>query len=363
MLRTIIAALLGCMAFSVASVASTHVPALGCATYSATGKLAVVTIRDGRDLSLDVGNTATRASMTLPFAVTGCRAFFSQASDLLAVGLDVPLQQSREVNLLLLNPNSMEWVTPKPVGIRVAEDSRGPLLGFVGATHVLLMVQPGEYSPSEDRTTVFVANIDPFEHNAKTSALAVPGKYVRDVSVVPQLRDDKLWLVEGENGDCQLRAYHADGNATHGSAPIAYSDCPGADLLVALPGGTLLEVNHAADSVAMHHLNAQSASAPSVRVPADGSQDRYWYAGEYALSPDGDVLAISAKRVHPSRWGGTRISNEIVLLDTNTSKVLGRVPFAQLPREFAVASSPDECTVSWLKASGWESRTLPKAGE
>ena len=358
----IILALLGCMAFSVASAASTHVPALGCATYSATGKLAAVTIRDGRSLSLDVGNDSAKASMTLPFAVTGCRAFFSQASDLLAVGLDVPVQASRDINLLLLNPNSMEWLTPKPVSIRVAEDSRGPLLGFIGDTHTILMVQPGEYSPSDDRTTVFVVNIDPFEHKAKTSALAVAGKYVLGVSVVPELSADKLWVVEGEDGDCRLRAYHADGDATHGSAPMTYSDCPAADLLVALPGSKLLELNRESDTVAVRHLDARPGSVPSVQVSA-GNGDRYWFAGQYALSPDGNVLAISAKRVHVSRWGGTSISNEIVLLDTDTSKVLGRIPFAQVPREFAIASSPQAYTVSWLKASVWESRTLPKAGE
>jgi hypothetical protein len=363
MLRTIIAAWFGCVAFGVASAASSPIPARGCATYSGAGKLAAISIRDGRNLSLVVGDASTKASITLPFAATGCTAFFSEANDLVAVGLNVPLQESRDVNLLVLNPNSMEWVTPKPVSIRVAADSRGPLLGFVGATHTLLMMQAGEYSASADRTTVFVVQIDPFEHKATTSALAVSGKYVPGVSVVPNLAEDTLWLVQGDRGDCEVRAYHTDGSSRHATMPLSYSDCPRAELVVAAADGRLLKFENEHDTLTVRPLQAKATNVPAVRIGANGSDDHSWFSGQSAHSPDGAVLAISVKRVHGARWGSERISNEIVLLDTATLKVLSRLAFAQSPQEFAVMSSRDTSTLSWLEASGWTSRTVRKAGD
>jgi hypothetical protein len=141
--------------------------------------------------------------------------------------------------------------------------------------------------------------------------------------------------------------------------PLSYSDCPSAELVVAAAGGTLLKLENENDSLAVHVLERKGSP---VRIAGDASGDRFWYSGRSALSADGGVLAISVKRVHRSQWGGERITDEVVVLETSTSKVLGHIPFRHSPEQFAVAGSRDSSTLSWLEASGWTSRTLPRAG-
>ena len=338
--------LLTCTAWTSAEAA-----ARGCATYSRGGDFAAVELRKGLHLKLNLAATATEAQMAIPFAVTGCQVAFSKDSALLAVALDTE-GKSAGLELALFDVAGRRWVKPAPNKISLAPDSRGEMVGFLRDSHDLLVLSSGLYFEAENRTTVFVAIVDPIEGKATTSAVAVQASTIASAAAV-DLDDGRIWIAQPDGPPCHLRSYPVGRHVTETAHSLVAPDCKTADLMIAPSQQGVLKVSHDAGTVLFQLIDGKTGKTQSVALTPPEKSDSYWVDGSYSVSPDGKVVALGVKNLRRSKVGGMQVDNEVIAIGTDPLKILGTTPVNALPQDFVVRKEYAGLALSTLTDKGW----------
>ncbi len=343
----------------VAGVTRASTPSVrGCGAYSRTGAFAAVSLDDTLKVAITPPHgKASELEMRLPFPASRCHVFFSNDSGLLAIGFDTP-SKSPAMQIALLDVSRLRWIAPAPTRVKLAQDSRGELVGFVGDTNDLLVLNSGMYFASDDRATFFPVIVDPIEGKAATIALSISGRSLSRTNSAIDLSGRRIWVEEPHDNGCNLHSYPLGDKPDPGVRRIVDAGSLPADLLVATAHDAVLEIAHAGDGIVLRLVDTHSGKAERSVLSPHSSSDAYSVDGRYAVSADGRLVAIAVRRLTRSRLGSERVRNEIIVIDSGTLKVLGHVSVDEIPNDFAVAAIDGNVLITLLARSGWDSRTV-----
>ena len=282
-----------------------------------------------------------------------CQAFFSADSTLLAIELRPSAPHPSAMYFALLNVPEKRWVRPQPIAVRVAPDSVGRSVGFVGNEHKLLSISESHYFAPVERATAFAVVIDPFEPKASTNAFSVSGRDLNVTNMTVDLANQRIWLADGrEDGDCKLRATGLGKSAAGPKIPI--SDCESTDLILAAGGRSLLQFSRRGSGYAVTVNDTESGAVRRSELKPLRATESYWLDGTSALSPDGRWLALGVRSIHsPKGMGAVRLDHHIVVLDTSTLSVFSDTETRGTPQDFKVGEAHGQPVLAISGVDGW----------
>jgi hypothetical protein len=355
-LGSVFCALLFCCASSIS--ANAAVPA--CAAYSKSGQLAQVMLSSGQivvQLFSAGSNIASKLYVSPVLPVTGCNSFFSQDEALLAIGLNNDRNPKQHVQIVVVDVRDRKLLQTIPMVLRLAVDSRGQLQGFIANTHKVLVMNSGAFFKDESATTVFPVTVDLIEGTVTTAAMAAAGSSVSETNSIIDPAENLIWLRDRRN-ICSLRPFEIDSaedsHVTDMSTKILRFGCSLADLLIAAPSKSMLQFSRDGDQTLVRRIDWETEKFTELRFGGASKDGVYLPRGEWAISPDGRVIAVEALHIVSGKLGAISTKRELVIISVNSLAVLSTMPLDYGAHAIAIYNSDAEIKLSFLNGSNWE---------
>lgn len=336
-----------------------------CAAFSVDGDFAKARI-ERSSLRIEVTRpSASPISLTMPLTLSGdaCHAFFSQDGELLAVSIEDQVHPRAQVQIAVAHARTGKWLRDKPLPASLAEDARGPLAGFMGATHTLFVMSGGTYFSDEERSLLYPVFMELPKGAVHTGLFGYSGPAFTTASGAIGPSSQRVWFPAKQDA-CGLRSMLLDSKAdakagaSFKGSQLRADGCVQTELVVGASSDLLIAGFSKANTFVLATMQVDSRKLQTFTLEAKGREGFLQSRGS-AVAPGAGATAIELIRFDDTRSGLKRAAHEVVILTTNPVGLAATLRLAEdsellaigkLGGELSVAVADKRGKISILKA-------------
>jgi hypothetical protein len=329
-----------------------------CAAFGPDGSFAQARL-SRTALNVEVSSTSgTPLKLAMPLILSGntCHAFHSLDGQLFAVSIEDAVHPHANVQVAVADLQTGKWLQSAPYAATVAEDARGPLVGFLGDTHSLLLMSEGTYFPDEERSLLYPVMIDLPQGAVHVGLLGFPGPAFSPASGSVDGRNRKVWFSSRQDAcgfGSQVLGDKDEvkpGASTKGEA-LRAQGCLQADHVLALTSSELIVGFSIASAYRIAAVDAGSGTIAAVTVKAKG-REGFFKTLSTAISPESKVAAIEVSRFDDTLAGIKRSATEILVFQADPFVLAATLQVAEGTRLLAIHSRGGTIEVATLDKAG-----------
>lgn len=294
--------------------------------------------------------------MSLKMAGNQCRAFYSRDGELLAVSVEDTARPHANPRVVVADLHAGKWLRDTPYAATVAEDARGPLVGFLGDTHTIWLMSGGTYFPDEERALLYPVLIDLPDGMVHVGLLGFRGPAFNSANGAVDGRNRQVWssALQDACGFSSQPLGEKDevkpGAILKGDA-LRAQGCSQPSHVLALTERRLLVAFSVANTYRITRVDADGGTSPIVSVNAKG-REGFFTPIRAAISPDSKVSALEVVRFDDTRSGVRRSDREILVLQSDPLTLAGTLHIAEGTELLAVHSRGGSIEVATADKSG-----------
>ena len=290
-----------------------------CAAFGTNGSFAKAKISGSR-LAVEITPlSGSSLKLEMPLVLSGdkCHAFYSKDEDLVAISIEDTLRPKAAVQVAVADIQTARWLQSAPYAATVAEDARGPLVGFLGATHTLLIVSSGTFFPAEERSLLYPVMIDLPQGTVHVGMLGFRGPAFNGSSGTVDPGNRRIWFSTKDDG-CGLGSQILGekdevkpGPSVRGNQ-LRAAGCFHTEQILAISDSQLMVGFSQANEYKVSAVVAGSGTLESATLKATG-REGFRKPLATAVASGGNVAAIQFARFDDTHFGIKRSADEIVV--------------------------------------------------
>jgi hypothetical protein len=294
-----------------------------CAAFGADGRFAQAKISRSKLTVAITPPTGSAMKFEMPLVLSGdaCHAFFSSDEDLIAVSIENTLRPKAPVQVAVADVHTAKWLQSAPYAATVAEDARGPLVGFLGATHTLLIVSGGTFFPDEERSLLYPVMIDLPQGTVHVGLVGFRGPAFNGSSGTVDPVNRTVWFSTKQDG-CGLGSQILGekdevkpGPSVRGDQ-LRASGCAQTDGVLAFSESQLMVGFSQASEYKISAINARDGKLETATLKATG-REGFLKPLATAVASGGNVAAIQFAHFDDTRSGIKRSATDIMVFTGN----------------------------------------------
>jgi len=341
---------------SLALCASLHaqgVPGGGlCAAFSSDGSFAKAKLSK-TSLSVDIAPPGgSSVALEIPLLLSGdaCHSFFSKDGELLAVSIEDQLHAYAHVQVAVADVRTGKWLQSAPYTAHLADDARGPLLGFLGDSHTLLLLSRGTNFPDERRSLLYPVFLTLPDGKVRTGLVPTSGPPFTYTSGAVDVTGGHVWFL-ATNDTCGFQSLLVDPKADLKPSPpvkgeqLRAAGCAQPELVFAPSPNLLISGFSKANQFIVDAVDLNTGKLDSTALQAKG-REGFLHPGDTAVTSDAIFGAIAFKRFDDTRSGLVHSSTEVAIFKTSPFALAATVEIPEGSELLAIGDAGGSLSVA-----------------
>ena len=290
-----------------------------CAAFSPDGSLATAKLTKSLLVVEVTPQSGAKLSLEMPLILSGdaCHAFFSRDGALLAVSIEDKLHSYAHVQVAAADVHTGKWLQSTPYAAALADDARGPLVGFLGTTHTAMVMSGGTFFPDEVRSLIYPVFIELPEGKVHTTLVPINGPPFTSGSGAVDTAGSRIWS-QTKQGKCNYLSVVLDGKVDAKPGPEIPGDqlrsagCEQPALVVAPSPDALVIGFEKGNQFVVLAADVSSGSVQAATLTANG-REGFFRPGNTVIAPSAKYFAIRFERFDETRSGLKRTATEAAI--------------------------------------------------